>query len=162
MGTSMNKGCDKMIPMSLRETLQQDLVAAMKAGDDVKKTTLRAVMTAVKTAETSGGSTELDDAAIEKLIATEVKQRTEAAEIYAEAGESEREATEVAEREVLQAYLPEPLSDDELSALVASAIADGGYESKKDMGAAIKDVMAKAQGRADGKRVSGAVGQALS
>lgn len=158
----MNKGCDKMIPMSLRETLQQDLVAAMKAGDDVKKTTLRAVMTAIKTAETSGGATELDDAAIEKLIATEVKQRTEAAEIYAEAGESEREATEVAERAVLQAYLPEPLSDDELAALVEEAIADGGYETKKDMGAAIKDVMARAEGRADGKRVSAAVGQALA
>ena len=162
MLTSMNKGCDKMIPMSLRETLQQDLVTAMKAGDDVKKTTLRAVMTAIKTAETSGSAEDLDDAAIQKLIATEVKQRTEAFEIYEEAGEAERAAVEAAERDVLQAYLPEPLSDDELSALVASVMADEGYETKKDMGAAIKDVMAQAQGRVDGKRVSGAVGAALS
>lgn len=151
-----------MIPMSLRDTLQQDLVAAMKAGDDVKKTTLRAVMTAIKTAETSGDASDLDDAAIEKLIATEVKQRTEAAEIYDEAGEADRAANEVAERAVLQSYLPEPLSDDELAELVASVIADGGYETKKDMGAAIKEVMAKAAGRADGKRVSGVVGAALS
>ena len=84
---SMNNGCDKMIPMSLRDTLQADLVAAMKAGDDTKKTTLRAVMTSIKTAETSGSAEELDDAAIQKLIATEVKQRTEAFEIYEEAGE---------------------------------------------------------------------------
>ncbi len=149
--------------MSLRETLQTDLVAAMKAGDDVKKTTLRAVMTAVKTAETAEGvDGELPDDAIQKLISTEVKQRTEAAEIYTEADEPERAAIEVAEREVLKAYLPEPLSPDELEALVATVIAEGGYETRKDMGAAIKDVMARAQGRADGKSVSGIVGKALS
>ena len=158
----MNKGCDKMIPMSLRDTLQADLVAAMKAGDDVKKTTLRAVMTSIKTAETSGGANELDNAAIEKLIATEVKQRTEAAEIYEEAGEAERAANEVAERTVLQSYLPEPLSAEELESLVTSVIEEGGYESKKDMGAAIKGVMAKAGGRADGKSVSAIVGRLLN
>lgn len=159
---SMNKGCDKMIPMSLRETLQTDLVAAMKAGDDTKKMTLRAVMTAIKTAESAGGAAELDDAAIEKLIATEVKQRTEAADIYTEAGEADRAAVEVAEREVLRSYLPEPLSADELESLVTSVIADGGFDSKKDMGTAIKQVMAKAGGRADGKSVSALVGRMLS
>ena len=158
----MNKGCDKMIPMSLRETLQTDLVAAMKAGDDTKKMTLRAVMTAIKTAESAGGAAELDDAAIEKLIATEVKQRTEAADIYTEAGEADRAAVEVAEREVLRSYLPEPLSADELESLVTSVIADGGFDSKKDMGTAIKQVMAKAGGRADGKSVSALVGRMLS
>jgi uncharacterized protein YqeY len=149
--------------MGLAETLQEDLVAAMKAGDDVKKTTLRAVITAIKTARVaeSAGS-EMSDDAVMKLIATEVKQRTEAAEIYADVGESEREAIEVAEREVLQAYLPEPLSGDELDAIVAKVIEDGGYTSKKDMGSAIKEVMAEAAGRADGRTVSGAVGKALS
>ena len=162
MLTSMNKGCDKMIPMSLRETLQQDLVTAMKAGDDVKKTTLRAVMTAIKTAETSGNADDLDDAAIQKLIATEVKQRTEAFEIYEEAGEADRAGVEAAEREVLQAYLPEQLSSDELEALVTAVITEGGYESKKDMGTAIKEVMARAEGRADGKAISAIVGRSLS
>ena len=159
---SMNNGCDKMIPMSLRDTLQADLVAAMKAGDDTKKTTLRAVMTSIKTAETSGSAEELDDAAIQKLIATEVKQRTEAFEIYEEAGEPDRAAIEASEREVLQAYLPEQLSLDELEALVAAVIAEGGYESKKDMGTAIKEVMARAEGRADGKAISAIVGRSLS
>lgn len=159
----MNMGCDTMIPMTLRETLQTDLVAAMKAGDDVKKTTLRAVITAVKTGETAEGvDGELDDSAIMKLIATEIKQRNEAAEIFEDAGEAQRAAKEIAERDVLQAYLPEPLSAEELDALVSAVIADGGYASKKDMGAAIKDVMARADGRVDGKTVSGAVGKALS
>ena len=125
-----------MTAMGLADTIQTDLVAAMKAGDDVKKTTLRAVLTAVKTAE--------------------------AAEIYVGAGETARYQNEVDEREVLQAYLPEPLSPEELDELVASVIANGGYTSKKDMGKAIKEVMAKAAGRADGRAVSAAIGQALS
>ncbi|MGI9607611.1 MAG: GatB/YqeY domain-containing protein [Acidimicrobiales bacterium] len=148
--------------MALTDTLQNDLVAAMKAGDDVRKTTLRAVITAVKTAQTSeGGGGDLTDEAVQKLIATEVKQRTEAAEIFTDAGEAERAANEVAEREVLQEYLPEPLSAEELDAIVQAVIAEGGYETKKDMGAAIKDVMARAAGRADGRTVSAAVGSAL-
>lgn len=159
----MNMGCDTMIPMTLRDTLQTDLVAAMKAGDDVKKTTLRAVITAVKTGETAEGvDGELDDSAIMKLIATEIKQRNEAAEIFEDAGEAERAAKEIAERDVLQAYLPEPLSAEELDALVSSVIADGGYTTKKDMGSAIKDVMARADGRVDGKTVSQAVGRSLA
>jgi uncharacterized protein YqeY len=156
-------GCDTMIPMTLRATLQNDLVLAMKAGDDIKKTTLRAVITAVKTGETAEGVTgELDDAAIMKLIATEIKQRNEAAEIFTEANEAERAAKEIAERDVLQGYLPEPLSADELDALVTAVIDAGGYTTKKDMGAAIKEVMTRAEGRVDGKTVSGAVGKALS
>ena len=74
----------------------------------------------------------------------------------------DRANTEVAERDVLQGYLPEPLSSDELDSLVSEVIAAGGYETKKDMGAAIKEVMARADGRADGKTVSAAVGAALS
>jgi len=156
-------GCDTMIPMTLRETIQTDLVAAMKAGNDIEKTTLRAVLTAIKTTEAAEGvDGELDDSAVMKLIAKEIKQRNEAAEIFADANEEERAAKERAERAVLQAYLPERLSADELETLVAAVIAEGGYTTKKDMGAAIKEVMAQADGRVDGKTVSGAVGKALS
>jgi len=159
----MNMGCDTMIPMALTDTLQQDLVTAMKAGDDVAKTTIRAVITAVKTAQAvEGADDELSDEAVQKLIAVEVKQRTEAAEIFEQAGEKERADKEVAERAVLQRYLPEPLSDDELAALVADVIAQGGYTTKKDMGAAIKDVMARAEGRVDGRSASAVIGPALS
>lgn len=158
----MNKGCDTMIPMPLQETLQADLTTAIKAGDDVRKATLRAVLTAVKTSlAAKGASDELSDEAIQKLIGIEVKQRDEAAEIFAEAGEESRAARELAERAVLLDYLPEQLSDSELMTIVNEVIAAGGYESRKDMGSAIKEVMAMAQGRVDGKTVSAAVGSAL-
>ena len=148
--------------MGLAEKIQEDLVTAMKAGDNVTKTTLRAILTSMKTAQTADGADgELSDELIMKLIATEVKQRTEAAEIFAGAGESEREANELAERTVLQSYLPEPLSAEELDAIVTAVIAEGGYTTKKDMGSAIKDVMARTAGRADGKTVSAAVGRSL-
>lgn len=149
--------------MGLAETIQTDLVAAMKAGDDTKKTTLRAVLTAIKTAETADGAGEpLSDEQVMTILASEVKQRNEAAEIFVGAGETDRYQKEMDEREVLQAYLPEPLSPEELDAIVTQVIEDGGYTTKKDMGAAIKQVMAKAAGRADGRAVSAAVGKALS
>ena len=96
------------------------------------------------------------------IITTQVKQRNEAAEIFQGAGETARYEAEVAERDVLQTYLPEPLSAEELDELVKAVISEGGYSTKKDMGAAIKEVMARADGRADGRTVSAAVGQALS
>jgi len=152
--------------MPLTDTLQTDLVTAIKAGDAVAKSTIRSVITAVKTAEADeGGGGPLSDDAVLKLIAIQVKQRTEAAEIFEGAGEQERADKEIAERVVLQGYLPdlpEPLSEEELEALVADVIAQGGYSSKKDMGAAIKDVMARADGRVDGRRVSAVVGPALA
>lgn len=149
--------------MSLIDTIKSDLVSAMKAGDDTRKTTLRAIITAAKTAETAEGADgPLADAAVEKLIATEVKQRTEAAEIYEEAGDADRAGVEIAERAILQEYLPEPLSDSDLEAMVSEVITAGGYSTKKDMGAAIKDVMAQAQGRAEGKRISQLVSGFLS
>lgn len=149
--------------MGLADTIQTDLVAAMKASDDVKKTTLRAVITAIKTAEAAdGASGSLSDDDVLSIIASQVKQRTEAAEIFEGAGETERYEAEVAERDVLQAYLPEPLSAEELDELVKAVISEGGYTTKKDMGTAIKEVMARSGGRADGRAVSGAVGQALS
>ena len=149
--------------MSLIDTIKSDLVSAMKAGDDTRKTTLRAIITAAKTAETAEGADgPLADAAVEKLIATEVKQRTEAAEIYEEAGDADRAGVEIAERAILQEYLPEPLSDSDLEAMVSEVITAGGYSTTKDMGAAIKDVMAQAQGRAEGKRISQLVSGFLS
>ncbi len=149
--------------MGLADTIQTDLVAAMKAGDDTKKTTLRAVLTAIKTAETADGMSDaITDDQVLGIIASEVKKRTEAAEIFVGAGETARYQKEVDEREVLQAYLPEPLSSDELDAIVSEVIAAGDYSTKKHMGAAIKEVMAKAGGRADGRSVSAAVSQALS
>lgn len=148
--------------MALADTIQTDLVAAMKAGDDVKKTTLRAVLTSIKMAQTADGADDaISDEQVLAIIASEVKQRNEAAEIYVGAGETDRYQTEIDERDVLQTYLPEPLSPEELDELVSAVISEGGYTTKKDMGAAIKEVMSRAAGRAEGRAVSSAVGQAL-
>ena len=109
--------------MALADTIQTDLVAAMKAGDDVKKTTLRAVLTSIKMAQTADGADDaISDEQVLAIIASEVKQRNEAAEIYVGAGETDRYQTEIDERDVLQTYLPEPLSPEELDELVLSLI----------------------------------------
>ena len=135
----------------------------MKAGDDTKKTVLRAVLTEIKTAQTAEGASDtVYDDKVLSIIASEVKKRNEAAEIFQGAGEADRYQKEIDERNVLQTYLPEPLSAEELDELVAGVIADGGYSEKKDMGKVIKEVMAQAAGRAEGRVVSAAVGKALS
>ena len=149
--------------MGLAETIQNDLVKAMKAGDDVGKTTLRAVITAIKTAQVADGqSNALSDDEVLSIITSEVKQRTEAAEIFHGAGETSRYQNEIDERAVLQRYLPEPLTPEELESLVSTVISEGGYTTKADMGTAIKEVMARAGSSADGRSVSAAVGKALS
>lgn len=149
--------------MGLAETIQADLVVAMKAGDDTKKTVLRAVLTEIKTAQTAEGADDtVSDEKVMSIIASEVKKRNEAAEIFAGAGEASRYQVEVDERDVLQTYLPEPLTEDELGELVSAVISEGGYSEKKDMGTVIKAVMARSAGRAEGRAVSAAVGKALS
>lgn len=149
--------------MGLAESIQADLVAAMKAGDDTKKTVLRAVLTEIKNAQTAGGADDdISDEKVLSIIASEVKKRNEAAEIYVGAGETTRYQVEIDERDVLQTYLPEPLSEDELNELVSAVITEGGYSEKKDMGTVIKEVMARSAGRAEGRAVSAAVGKALS
>ena len=149
--------------MGLAETIQADLVVAMKAGDDTKKTVLRAVLTEIKTAQTAEGADDtISDEKVMSIIASEVKKRNEAAEIFAGAGETSRYQVEVDERDVLQTYLPEPLTEDELDELVSAVITEGGYSEKKDMGTVIKEVMARSAGRAEGRAVSAAVGKALS
>lgn len=150
-------------PMGLAQTLQDDLVTAIKAGNETQKAVLRAVLTEIKTAETAEGANDpVSNDKVMAIISSEVKKRNEAAEIFQGAGETGRYQKEIDERNVLQTYLPEPLSQEELSALVSEVIADGGYSEKKDMGTVIKAVMAKASGRAEGRAVSAAVGQALS
>lgn len=149
--------------MGLAESIQQDLVAAMKAGDKTKKTVLRAILTEIKTAQTAeGADDEVTDDKVMSIIASEVKKRNEAAEIFVGAGETGRYQIEIDERDVLQTYLPEPLTEDELNEMVAAVIAEGGYSEKKDMGTVIKAVMGRAAGRTEGRAVSAAVGKALS
>ena len=135
--------------------LENDLHAAMKARDELTTATLRMALTAVKNAEVAGKTArELSDDEVEKVLAKEAKKRREAAEAFADAGRTESAERELAEEGVLLRYLPQPLGEAELEALVSEVISEGGFTGMGQMGQAMKAVQAKVAGRADGKTVS--------
>jgi uncharacterized protein YqeY len=148
---------------TLKEQLRADLTAAMKARDELVKSTLRMTLTAVHTVEVAGSTArELDDAEVLQVITKEAKKRAESAEAFASAGRDELAAQERAEGEILARYLPQQLGDDELAALARDAVAaveaeTGQAPGPRQMGLVMKKAQAAASGRADGKRVSAAV-----
>lgn len=149
--------------MSLKEQLQSDLTAAMRAKDDVVRATLRMVLTAVKDEEVSGkAARELSDDEVRTVVAREAKKRREAAEAFRRGGATERADRELAEGAVLDGYLPAQLGDDELTALVRDVVAETGAQGPQAMGTVMKAVGPRVAGRADGGRVAAAVRAALS
>lgn len=152
----------------LKNRLRTDLTAAMKARDTLVTATLRLALTAVTNAEVAGTQArELSDAEVVAVLQKEVRKRGEAAEAFAGAGRAEQAAKERAEADVLSAYLPQALTDDEVADLVRSAVAavaeaTGSAPTMRQMGLVIKDVQARAAGRADGARIAAAVKRALS
>ena len=149
--------------MSLKEQLRADLTDAMRAKDDVRRSTLRMALTSVTNEEVAGKQVrELSDDEVLKVLARELKKRREAATAYAEAGHPDRAASEIAEAAVLESYLPAQLDDDELIALVASAIAEIGASGPQEMGQVMKVVQPKVAGRADGGRVAAEVKRQLT
>ena len=147
----------------LKDRLQADLTTAMKARDELRSATLRMVLTAVKTEEVSGKTArELDDAEVVTVLGREAKKRREAAEAFAGGGRPERADRERAEEEVIAAYLPAQLSDDELRDLVAAAITETGAAGPQAMGQVMKSVTPKTTGRADGGRVAAEVRRQLA
>lgn len=142
----------------LADQIQADLTAAMKARDELTLSVLRMAMAAIKEAKVSGAEVrELSDDEVVALLAKEAKRREEAAEAFAAGGRDDSAARELAERDVLATYLPAPISDEDLAALVAEALAEGGFDSPAQMGLAMKAAMAKVGGKADGKAVSALV-----
>lgn len=142
----------------LADQIQADLTAAMKARDELTLSVLRMALAAVKEAKVSGSEVrELSDDEVVALLAKEAKRREESALAYTEGGRPERAERELAERDVLARYLPTPLSDDEVAALVHAALDEGGFTSPSEMGLAMKAAMAKVAGQADGKVVSALV-----
>jgi len=147
---------------ALKERLQADLTAAMKAGDDVTKATLRMVLTAIGNEEVAGKQARsLSEEEELKVLAREGKKRREAAEAYHGGGAQERAERELAEEAVIARYLPAQLTDDELSALVAEAVAETGASGPQAIGQVMKAVGPKIAGRAEGGRVAAAVRAAL-
>lgn len=150
---------------TLKAQLQDDLTTAIKARDELRSGTLRMTLAAITKEEVSGKTArELSDEEVQKVIAREAKKRREAAEAFEKGDRAEQAARERAEGEVLAGYLPAPLGDEELSALVAEAVAEAranGAEGPRAMGAVMKLVTPKVAGRAEGGRVSAAVKRAL-
>ncbi|MEU4820498.1 GatB/YqeY domain-containing protein [Actinomadura citrea] len=149
--------------MTLKEKLETDLSSAMKARDELRTRTLRMVLTAVKNEEVAGKqSRTLSDDDVVKVLTREAKKRREAATAFGDAG---REAQAQAERDegvVLEGYLPAQLSDEELTALVADAIAETGASGPRAMGQVMKSVNPKVAGRAEGGRVAAEVKRQLA
>jgi uncharacterized protein YqeY len=142
--------------MTLVDRVKQDLTSAMKAGEKDRVGTLRMVLSELQKAAKEGGDDEV------AVLRRERKRRRESEAAYRDAGRPELADAEAYEAGVIEAYLPAELDDAELDALVARAIAETGAEGPRDMGKAIKHVMAAAGGRADGRRVSSKVKEALS
>lgn len=144
---------------TLKERLHADVVAHMKDGNRVALTTVRNVLGEIETREKSGKTPiELDDAQVTALMQKEAAKRHDTARIYTEAGQDGRATAELAEAEVIEAYLPQPLTAGEVESIVDETIealrAEGAEVSIRHMGAIMKPVTAKVAGRFDGKTVS--------
>jgi uncharacterized protein YqeY len=140
--------------MSLGKQIVADLTAAMKAQDAPRTSTLRMVKAAMMNRQIEKGS-ELDDEDMQKLLRSLVKQRRDSIEQYEKAGRAELVAKERAEIEVIETYLPQAASTEEIEQAVATAIAETGASSMKDMGKVMKATQAALAGKnADGRLVS--------
>ena len=141
--------------VSVIEQVRGDMTSAMKAGEKTRVGALRLVLSELQKAEKEGSSDELG------VLRRERKRRLEAAEQFRGGGRPELAEQEEAEGKRIEGYLPAELDDAELDAIVTAAIAETGASDAKDMGQVMKVVMAKTGGRADGKRASARVREAL-
>lgn len=147
--------------MSLQERISQEIKAAMLAKDADRLSALRMLKSALGYAQIERKTEALPDADVVAIVQKEVKKRRDSVEQFEKGGRGELAAKEKQEIAVLETFLPQPLSAEELEQLIRSTIQELGATSKKDMGPVIKAVTAKAAGRADGKTVSGIVGKLL-
>jgi hypothetical protein len=139
--------------MSLKAEIQEAVKIALKSGDAVTLSTLRLVLSALHNEEIKVRK-ELTADEIQKIITTLCKQRDEAIELFRKGGREELAQKEEAELLVLKRYLPEPLSEDEVAALIRTSIDEAGAKGVQDLGKVMKLLMPKVAGRSDGKRVS--------
>jgi uncharacterized protein YqeY len=142
--------------LSLLNQIQDDVKGAMKAGERERVHALRLIVNELQKAAKENGADEVD------VLARERKRRLEAAEAYRDGGRADRAEAEEREAELIRSYMPEQLSDEELSAIVGDAVAESGATSPKEMGQVMALVMPQVKGRADGKRVSNAVKEKLT
>lgn len=141
--------------MSVLEQVQADVRTAMKAGERERAAALRMVVDSLQQDAKLGKGDEI------AVLQRERKKRLEAAEAYRDAGRAEQAGSESFEADLIEAYLPEQLGDEELDALVEAAIVETGASERKQMGQVMSALMPNVAGRADGKRVSAAVAKKL-
>ncbi len=147
--------------MSLRDQVQTELTAAMRSGDVLRRDVLRMVTSAAYNLE-KRQQQPLSDEEFLAVVTREVKTRRESVEAFRGGGREDLAAKEEAEIAVLQDFLPQQLTDEELEALVTEAVGETGATSARDMGKVMGWLTPRTRGRADGKRVSGLVAQALA
>ena len=139
--------------MGLKVEIQEAMKAAMKRGDRLTVSTYRLLLSALHNEEIKSRK-ELNTEEIYRVVATLCKQRTEAIELYRKGGRTELAEKEDAELKILQQLLPEPLSEDEVRALIKTSIEEVGAKNVQDLGKVMKQLMPKVSGRTDGKRVN--------
>jgi uncharacterized protein len=142
--------------MAVLERVQDDAKAALKGGDRERVHALRLLASELQKAAKDGGADET------QVLQRERKRRLEAAEAYRDGGRAERAEAEEREAEIIAAYMPAQLSDEELDAIVGDAVAESGASSPKEMGKVMGAVMPKVAGRAEGARVSRVVREKLT
>ena len=147
--------------MSLKDRLQEDLTAAMRSGDSLRRDTLRMAQSAAYSLEKRNQRPLTEDELV-GVLAREVKTRRESVEAFRAGHREDLASKEEAEIGILSEFLPQPLSEDELRDLVSSAIAETGASSARDMGRVMGVLSPRTRGRADGRRVSELVAQALA
>jgi len=151
--------------MSLKEKLQSDLTESMRNRDEIRSSTLRMILTAIKNEEVSGKEARnLSDAELITVLSRESKKRREAAEAFDQAGAKDRADTDTerAEDLIIAEYLPKQLSEAEVKDLIDSAIKETGANSPAQMGLVMKSLQPKIAGKADGALVSSLVKAALA
>ncbi len=152
---------DHLKVMSLIDQLEQDMITALKQKEKTKLSVIRMIRDAIKKEQIAQKRT-LTEAEVLQIISRELKQRNEALEGFQKAGRKELAEQQEKEIQILKSYLPEPLSEEELSKIVQQVIEEVGASSKADMGKVMRGVMSRVQGRADGKKVNQMVQQYLA
>ena len=147
--------------MAILEQIKVDVAGAMRAGEKQRVAALRLVLSELQKAAKEGSEGTLSPEGELAVLRRERKRRLESAKAFRDGGRDDLAAGEESEAQLIGAYLPNELSDEELAAIVERAVRDSGAASAKDMGSAMKSAIAAVGGRADGKRVSELVRAAL-
>ena len=149
--------------MSLKQQIEDDIKQAMRAKEQDRLRALRSIKSMILLAETEkGASDQLSDEAELKLLTKAAKQRKESIEVFEQQGRDDLASKEQAELDVINRYLPQPLSEEELRATIEKIIQDTGADGMQDMGKVMGRATSQLAGKADGKAISGVVRQMLS